>query len=99
MHIQLDDIWDNTLLSELCNCNIRSSKVDLATVKLVYNAWSEALRLGGNVDSFLFIVFAVRGNMDDTALLDIQRFVIDIDPDLLREMDMTSQSIHLHCMR
>ena len=63
-----------------------NEKVTLGIVQLIYNTFPEALRLRDD-DGWLPIHhLCCNKDLDDTASLDILRFMLEIDPNLPREL-------------
>ena len=82
--IWLRDSADKTILALTCG----NGKPDKAIFQLIYNSWPEALRLGGDDHGQLPIhKLCDNKDLDDTASLDILRFMLEIDPNLPMEMD------------
>ena len=74
--------------SQLCFHNAcRNKKVTLEIVQLLYNTFPDALRLRDNNGRLPIHYLCYNKDLDDTASIDILRFMLEIDPTLPREVE------------
>ena len=64
-----------------------NKKVTLEIVQLLYNTLPGVLRLNDNYGNLPIHFFCCNVDLDDTASIDILRFMLEIDPTLPREVD------------
>ena len=64
----------------------RNKKVTLEIVQLLYNIWPGVLQLRDGAGWLPIHRLCCNGDLDDTTSLDILRFMLSIDPTLLREV-------------
>ena len=76
------------LSSQDPSCFHKACSNENATLKIVqilYNMWPEALRLRDEDGDLPVHNLCCNADLDETASLDIQRFMLEIDPTLVRE--------------
>ena len=79
--IRLVDRWNSTSLHQVC----MKEGMTLEVFKLIFNAWPEAIRLGDACADLPIHELCCNEQLDDTASLDILRFMLKVDPTLVRE--------------
>ena len=75
------DSWNATSLHQVC----RKEGLTFELFELVFNAWPEAIRLGDACADLPIHELCCNEQLDDTASLDILRFMLKVDPTLVRE--------------
>jgi len=82
---------NQTCFHEAC----RNQKVTLEIVQLLYNIFPEALRLRNNYGYLPIHRLCFNTDLDDTTSIKILRFMLEIDPTLVRE-EMGDGSLPIH---